>query len=105
VLRALAQGGSGPDEALLDPRRHALVRIAGLITSGACAVTCVWAGQHARRAGATDAEIAAVLISIGSTLGGPRLVEAAPRVAAAIGYDLDPAFEGPPGPFPAPAPG
>jgi hypothetical protein len=94
VLRGLAAGGAGAGPTLLDPRRVALVRIAGLIASGACAVTCNWAAQRARGAGATNAEIGAVLLAIGSTLGASRLVEAAPRVAGAVGYDLDAAFEG-----------
>jgi len=42
-----------------------------------------------------------VLVAIGATLGESRLVEAAPRVAAAIGYDLAAAFEGTPSPGPA----
>src|SRR4051812_1322642 len=102
ILHALSEG-AGPDlePALLDPRSHALVRVAGLIASGACAVTCGWAAQRARQAGATDPELAAVLVAIGSTLGASRLVEAAPRVAAAIGYDLAAAFEDSPGPSPA----
>jgi 4-carboxymuconolactone decarboxylase len=98
VLRGLAAGRDGAEPALLDPRRLALVRIAGLIASGASAVTCNWAAQRARGAGATNAEIGAVLVAIGSTLGASRLVAAAPQVAGAIGYDLEAAFEDPPRP-------
>src|SRR3954453_5148019 len=84
VLRGLAAGGEGAGPSLLDPRRLALVRIAGLIASGACAVTCNWAAQRARGAGATNAEIGAVLVAIGSTLGASRLVEGAPRGAGPL---------------------
>ena len=104
VLTALADGAPAPEDVeLLDPRSHALVRVGGLIAAGACAVTCAWAGQRARQAGATNVEVAAVLVAIGAPLGESRLVEAAPRVAAAIGYDLAAAFEGAPSPGPASA--
>jgi hypothetical protein len=38
--------------------------------------------------GVVDEEIVGVLLSIGREIGLPRIVDGAPRLAAAIGYDV-----------------
>ena len=51
----------------------------------------------ARRAGASEDEIAGVLLAIGPGAGLGRVVAAAPEVAIALGYDIAAALEGPDG--------
>ncbi|MEA2293616.1 MAG: hypothetical protein QOE86_1255 [Solirubrobacteraceae bacterium] len=110
VLQRLASGG-GPDQdaegppevtaaELLDERRQALVCLAALIASGASAATCGWAVRRAAATGVSREDVVAVLVAIAPVLGEARIVEAAPRVAMAIGHDVAAAFEAP---APAPA--
>jgi alkylhydroperoxidase/carboxymuconolactone decarboxylase family protein YurZ len=72
------------EESGLDPRIHALVRIASLITVGAPAASYDFQVALARQAGAGDDEIAGVLVAVTQTAGYPRVVAAAPLVAAAL---------------------
>jgi alkylhydroperoxidase/carboxymuconolactone decarboxylase family protein YurZ len=72
------------EESGLDARTHALVRIASLISVGAPAASFAWQVSLAREAGASDDEIAGVLIAVAPTAGMPRMVAAAPLVAQAL---------------------
>ncbi len=45
-------------------------------------------------AGATPAEVVAVLLGVASVVGMPCVVGAAPKVALALGYDTEDALEG-----------
>src|SRR6201995_1007854 len=65
----------------LEPRTAALVQLGVLIAAGALA------------AGATDDEIAGVLLAIAPVTGLGRVVGAAPDVATALGYDVGAALE------------
>jgi 4-carboxymuconolactone decarboxylase len=64
----------------LDPRTHALVRIASLITLGAPAASYAWQVSLALEAGATVDEIAGVLVAVAPTAGLPRIAAAAPEI-------------------------
>lgn len=68
----------------LDPKLHALVRVASLISVGAPPASFAWQVSLAREAGATADEITGVLIAVGPTAGTPRIVAAAPEIAAAL---------------------
>jgi 4-carboxymuconolactone decarboxylase len=68
----------------LDPRTHALVRLASLITLGAPTASFTWQVALAREAGASDDEISGVLVAVAPTAGMPRVVAAAPAVAEAL---------------------
>ena len=68
----------------LDPRTHALVRIASLITLGAPPASFAWQVSLAREAGATADEIAGVLVAVAPTAGLPRVVAAAPEIKKAL---------------------
>ena len=49
-----------------------------------------WRGGHrAADVGASESEIVDVLVAIGPVVGFARVVAAAPRLATALGYDLD----------------
>ena len=72
----------------LTPRVRTLVRLAALVAGDASTTSLRWAVELAWSTGAVDEEIVGVLLSIGQEIGLPRIVDGAPRLAAAIGYDV-----------------
>ena len=83
---ATAIGGKWDDA--LTPRIRTLVRLAALVAGDASTTSLRWAVELAWSSGAVDEEIVGVLLSIGREVGVPRIVDGAPRLAAAIGYDV-----------------
>jgi 4-carboxymuconolactone decarboxylase len=73
----------------LDFKTHALVRLGALLSVGAATDSCRLAVDVARAAGADDEEIVGALVAVGPAIGFARLVAVAPRLALAIGYDVD----------------
>ena len=73
----------------LDFKTHALVRLGALLSLGAATDSCRLAVDLARAAGADDDEIVGALVAVGPAIGFARLVAVAPRLALAIGYDVD----------------
>jgi alkylhydroperoxidase/carboxymuconolactone decarboxylase family protein YurZ len=71
----------------LDRRTRVLVRLAALIAVGACTESLRWAVELASTTGADDDALAAVLVATGSAAGAAQLVESAPRLALALGFD------------------
>jgi 4-carboxymuconolactone decarboxylase len=71
----------------LDRRTRVLVRLAALIAVGACTDSLRWAVELASTSGADDDSLAAVLVATGSAVGSAQLVESAPRLALAMGFD------------------
>ncbi len=71
----------------LDRRTRVLVRLAALIVVGACTESLRWAVELASTSGADDDALAAVLIATGSVAGSAQLVESAPRLALALGFE------------------
>jgi len=69
----------------LDPKTHALVRIASLISVGAPAASFAWQVSLARESGATADEIVGVLVAVALTAGLPRAVAAAPQIVDVLG--------------------
>jgi 4-carboxymuconolactone decarboxylase len=69
----------------LDPRTHALVRIASLITLGAPPASYAWQVSLALESGATVDEIAGVLVAVAPTAGLPRIAAAAPEIKKVLG--------------------
>lgn len=80
---------SGCPGASLSPRVRALVRLAALVALDAPTATLRWTVELAGCAGADEREIVAVLAAVAPAIGLPRTVDAAPRLALAIGYELD----------------
>ncbi len=60
---------------------------------GASAVCLQWSTARALAAGATQDEVADVLLAIAPVAGLGRVVSAAPNVATALGYDVEAALE------------
>lgn len=107
LLRGLAVGDEGLLNSVLGisrpnspspfmtPRRtlsaqtRALVHLAALLAAGACTTSLRWAVELALRSGAEDEAIVEVLVTSAAIVGSARVVAAAPRLALAIGYDIE----------------
>jgi hypothetical protein len=79
----------GEREPELTPKIELLVRLAGLLAVGATTPSLREAVDQAEAAGATQGEIVGVLVAVGPAIGLASLVACAPRLAMAIGYDLE----------------
>jgi alkylhydroperoxidase/carboxymuconolactone decarboxylase family protein YurZ len=86
VLAPDPQGALVPP---LDGKTHALVRLGALLAVGAGTTSLRWMTELAYEAGATDEEIASVLVAVSPDVGCAGVVREAPRLALAIGYDLE----------------
>jgi 4-carboxymuconolactone decarboxylase len=95
------QAGLGLDlarTAALDPKTAALLQLAAAVATGSPGVCLEWGTTRALAAGASEDEIAGVLLAIAPVTGLPRIVCAAPGLATALGYDIDAALEEPDSP-------
>jgi 4-carboxymuconolactone decarboxylase len=77
----------------LDPKAAALLRLGVAVAIGSAAACIEWSTARALAAGATEDEIADVLLAIAPVTGLGRVVCAAPDVAIALGYDVAAALE------------
>jgi alkylhydroperoxidase/carboxymuconolactone decarboxylase family protein YurZ len=73
----------------LDAKSLSLVRLAALVAVGGAVASYGAEADAAVSQGATTAEIVDVLVGIVPVVGLPRVVAAAPRVAMALGHDID----------------
>lgn len=80
---------SGDSQASLNPKEALLVRLAALLAVGAATPSLREVVDRASAAGATANEIVGVLVAVGPAIGLASLVACAPRLAMAIGYDLE----------------
>ena len=83
----------GGDSLVLDPRTLELVRLAALVAVGGAVPSYGAQADSAVSAGASAAEIVDVLVGVIPVVGLPCVVAAAPKLALALGYDLDEALE------------
>ena len=83
----------GSDSLVLDPRTLELVRLAALVAVGGAVPSYGAQADSAVSAGASAAEIVDVLVGVIPVVGLPCVVAAAPKLALALGYDLDEALE------------
>jgi alkylhydroperoxidase/carboxymuconolactone decarboxylase family protein YurZ len=77
----------------LDPKTHALVRVAALIGIDAAPPSYMSAVELGLRHGATIDEIVGTLIAVIPVIGSGRVVSAAPKLGLAVGYDVGQALE------------
>ena len=89
--------GLGPAAPALDPKTAALLQVGVSVAIGSPGVCLEWSAGRALAAGATEDEIADVLLAIAPVAGLGRVVAAAPDVATALGYDITAALEEPDG--------
>ncbi len=85
----LTAGADADPGAALRPKAALLVQLGALLALGAATTSLRAAVQRATHAGATEAEIVAVLVAIAPAVGLARVVSIAPRLALAIGYDIE----------------
>jgi alkylhydroperoxidase/carboxymuconolactone decarboxylase family protein YurZ len=104
TLRRLAIGERSLLDAILVPDQHvenavisakvaALVRIGAMVALDASTSCYQRAVASAMAAGATSDEIVHALMTVAPEAGVVRVVAAAPRLALAIGYDVETAIE------------
>src|SRR5690349_2089381 len=79
----------------LDPKTAALLHVGVSAALGSPAVCLEWSTSRALAAGASEDEIADVLLAIAPVAGLGRVVAAAPEVATTLGYDIEAALEEP----------
>ena len=92
------QAGLGLEPAgrlALDAKTVSLLQLAVSVATGSPGVCLEWSTARAMAAGATDDEIADVLLAIAPVVGLGRVVCAAADVATALGYDVVAALEEP----------
>jgi 4-carboxymuconolactone decarboxylase len=77
----------------LDPKTTSLLQVGVSVALGSPAVSLEWSAARALAAGASEEEIADVLLVIAAVAGLGRVVAAAPDLAIALGYDVGVALE------------
>jgi 4-carboxymuconolactone decarboxylase len=92
-LETIAVEGSSFRTSVLDDRTAALVRVAATIAVDAALASFQHAVALALAAGATSSEIVASLEAVTPVTGAARVVQCAPKVALALGYDVEAALE------------
>ena len=91
LLDELAVEGQAPR--VLDDKTTALLRIAATVAVDAAPHSFQHAVALALDAGATSDEVVASLEAVTPVTGAARVVQCAPKVALALGYDVDAALE------------
>jgi 4-carboxymuconolactone decarboxylase len=100
VVTEVLGGAATPCSAfaqVLDPRTQELVRLAALVAVGGAVPSYGARADAAVDAGATAAEIVDVLAAVIPVVGLPCVVAAAPKLALALGHDVEDASEMLPG--------
>jgi 4-carboxymuconolactone decarboxylase len=93
LLAEVAAPGGDPGVFRLDERTESLIRVAALVPIDAPQSSYRTAVEAAMRTGVTLDDLLAALIAVAASVGSPRVVSAAPRIALAAGYDVDAALE------------
>lgn len=89
VGRVLGSVQDGTSPMVLDRKVDLLVRLGALLALGAATASLRGTVQRAIEAGATESEVVDVLVAVGPAVGLARVVAAAPRLAIALGYEID----------------
>ena len=95
VESVLGMGRDTVEVSRLNPKTHALVRLAASLAIDAAPSSYQSNAEVALAAGANIDEIVGTLIAVAPTVGLTRVVSAAPELALALGYDVDAALETP----------
>jgi 4-carboxymuconolactone decarboxylase len=93
LFDALLGGENGPSNSVIDAKTEALARVAATIAVDAATSSIQHVVALALAAGATSAEIVATLEAVTPVTGTARVVSAAPKIALALGYDVEDALE------------
>jgi len=82
-------GELGSLQTALDRRTRLLVRLTALLAVGAPTTALRWAVELAASGGISEDAILAALLACASVLGSAEVVASAPRLALALGFDLE----------------
>ena len=93
LLDALSSDAGSSLTSGIDEKTAALVRVGATIAVDAAPYSFQHAISLALAAGATNDEIVASLEAVTPVTGAARVVQCAPKVALALGYDVDAALE------------
>jgi 4-carboxymuconolactone decarboxylase len=93
LLEAIAVEGGSNAASAIDERTAALVRVGATVAVDGAVASFQHAVALAVAAGATNDEIVASLEAVTPVTGSARVVQCAPKVALALGYDVDAALE------------
>jgi 4-carboxymuconolactone decarboxylase len=93
LLDAVSVDGRAHAASVIDEKTAALLRVAATIAVDAAPYSFQHAIALALAAGATSDEIVASLEAVTPVTGAARVVQCAPKVALALGYDVDAALE------------
>jgi 4-carboxymuconolactone decarboxylase len=89
VGSVLTRGSAAADQAALRPKIDLLVELGALLALGAATSSLRVTVGRAIAAGATESEIVGVLLAVAPAVGLARVVSSAPKLAMAIGYDIE----------------
>lgn len=89
----LAEAEAPPNHREINDRVRALARVAAGIAANVDPATLHSLVRDGLSAGASEADIVAVLFETAPLIGSVRLVATVPDIAIAVGYDLDEVFE------------
>jgi 4-carboxymuconolactone decarboxylase len=92
LLEVIAGERSSFVASVIDQRTEALLRIAAMIVADAAPSSFQHAVTRAHAAGATSDEIVATLDAVAPVTGAARVVRCVPKVALALGYDVEEAL-------------
>ena len=87
--RVLTRGSAAVTEAALRPKVDLLVELGALLALGAPTTSLRATVRRATTVGATESEIVGVLLAVAPAVGLARVVSSAPRLALAMGYDIE----------------
>lgn len=93
LVKEISADGSAFAASVIDERTAALVRVAATVAVDAATASFQHAVATALAAGATSEEVVAILETVAPVTGTARVVQCAPKVALALGYDVDAALE------------
>jgi 4-carboxymuconolactone decarboxylase len=96
VASVLGMGQDTIEASGLDPKTHAMVRLAALLAVNAAPSSYNASAELALASGASLDEIVGILIAVAPTIGLGRIVAAAPELGLALGYDVEAALEAQP---------
>jgi 4-carboxymuconolactone decarboxylase len=92
-LEAIAVNGRSFTAPVIDDRTAALLRVAATVAVDASPASFQHAVALALAEGATSDQVVACLEAVTPVTGAARVVQCAPKVALALGYDVDAALE------------
>ena len=93
VESVLGMGQDTVEVSRLDPKTHALVRLAALLAVDGGQGAYNASVEVALACGASYGEIVGILIALAPAVGLGRVVSAAPELGLALGYDVNAALE------------